>query len=168
MESGGIKNKKSGRRNEILIKDSTMYPIDSYLYDVCPSICKINFSNTTGTGFFIKLYKNDKPLFSLMTNEHIITKDMIEKNEKIEVYYNNQKKRIKISLNKNERFIQSFIDIDIDCTIVEILNKDNVNEDYFLLPDIDYKDYNYNELKNKNIYIVQFPLGKVCIILKEK
>ena len=137
-----------------------MYPIDSYLYDVCPSICKIIYHNKVGTGFFIKLYKNDKPLFSLMTNEYIITKNMIEKKEEIEVYYDNQKKRIKISLNKNERFIQSFIDIDIDCTIVEILNKDNVNEDYFLLPDIDYKDYNYNELKNKNIYIVQFPLGK--------
>ena len=83
MESGGNKNKKIGRRNEILIKDSTMYPIDSYLYDVCPSICKINFSNTTGTGFFIKLYQNDKSLFSLMTNENIITKDMIEKKKKL-------------------------------------------------------------------------------------
>jgi hypothetical protein len=79
-----------------------------------------------------------------MTNEHIITKDMIEKKEEIEVYYNNQKKRIKIPLNKNERFIQSFIDINIDCTIVEILNKDNVNENYFLLPNIDEK-INYNE-----------------------
>ena len=103
-----------------------------------------------------------------MTNEHVVEKDMIEEKETIEVYYDNQKKRIKITLNEDERFIKSFKDIDIDCTIVEILNEDNINEDYFLLPNIDYKDYNYNELKNKNIYIVQFPLGKVCIILKEK
>ena len=48
MESGGIKNKKSGRRNEILIKDSTMYPIDSCLYDVCPSICKIIYHISNG------------------------------------------------------------------------------------------------------------------------
>ena len=140
MESGGIKNKKSGRRNEILIKDSNIRPINSCLFDVCPSICKIIFSNTIGTGFFIKLYKNDEALFSLMTNEHIITKDMIEKKEEIEVYYNNQKKRIKITLNEDERFIKSYKDIDIDCTIVEILNEDNINEDYFLLPNIDFKD----------------------------
>ena len=43
-----------------------------------------------------------------MTNEHIIEKEMIEKKEEIEVYYNNQKKRIKITLNKEERFIQCY------------------------------------------------------------
>ena len=149
----GSKDKKDERKNEVLIKDSKMKSIDSCLLEVCPSICKINFSNTTGTGFLIKLYKNDEPLFSLMTNEHIITKDMIDKKEEIEIFYNNQKKRIKITLNEDERFIKSFKDINIDCTIVEILKEDNINEDYFLLPDIDYKDYNYNELKNKHIYI---------------
>ena len=34
-------------------------------------------------------------LFTLMTNEHIITKDIIEKKETIEVYYDNQKKKNK-------------------------------------------------------------------------
>ena len=53
-----------------------------------------------------------------MTNEHIITKDMIEKKETIEVYYDNQKKKIKFTLNKKKRFIQSYKDIDIDCSIV--------------------------------------------------
>ena len=86
------KNKKDRRKNEVLTKDSNIRPINSCLYDVCPSICKIIFSNTIGTGFFIKLYKSDKQLFLLMTNEHIITKDMIKKKEEIEVYYNNQKK----------------------------------------------------------------------------
>ena len=72
-----------------------------------------------------------------MTNEHIVEKDIIEKKETIEVYYDNQKKRIKITLNEDERFIQSYKeidpDIDIDCTIIEILKEDNINEDYFLL-----------------------------------
>ena len=77
------KNKKDRRKNEVLIKDSNIRPINSCLYDVCPSICKIIFSNTIGTGFFIKLYKSDKSLFLLMTNEHIITKDMIKKKKKL-------------------------------------------------------------------------------------
>ena len=103
MGSRGSKDKKDERKNEVLINDSKMKSVNSCLLEVCPSICKINFSNTTGTGFLIKLYKNDEPLFTLMTNEHIITKDMIEEKETIEVYYDNQKKRIKITLNEDER-----------------------------------------------------------------
>ena len=83
MGAHGSKNKKDGRKKEVWIKDSNIRPINSCLYDVCPSICKIIFSNTIGTGFFIKLYKSDKPLFLLMTNEHIITKDMIKKKKKL-------------------------------------------------------------------------------------
>jgi hypothetical protein len=163
MDSGGNENKKDERANEVLIPGSEMYPIDSCLYEVCRSICKIITPKKVGTGFFIKLYKNGKTLFSLMTNEHVVERGMIENKETIEVSYDNQKKRIKITLNKDERFIQSYKeidpDIDIDCTIIEILKEDNINEDYFLLPNNDYKEYNYNELINKNIYIVHFPLG---------
>ena len=67
----------------------------------------------------------------------------------------------KIILNKKARFIKSFQrELNIDCTLVEILSEDNINEDYFLLPNIDYKDYNYKQLKNKKILVVQFPEGK--------
>lgn len=122
------KNKK-GRTNETMTDGSSIHQVNSFLYEVCPSVCKIIISNLIGTGFFIKLYKGDKPLFILMTNEHIIGKAMIEKKEKIEVYYNNQKNRINLTLNKNERFLQTYREkLGIDCTIVEILGKDKVNE----------------------------------------
>ena len=146
----GVCNMEKNRKNEVEIVDSDIHQIDSFLYEVCPSICKIIFLNEIGTGFLIKLYKEDKPSFFLMTNEHIIKKDMIEKKQEIEVYYNNQKNRIKITLNKEERFIQSYKEeLEIDCTIVKMINKDNVNKDYFLLPNIDYNKNNYNELKKK-------------------
>ena len=163
MDSSGSKKEKEKekRKDEVEIDGSNIHQIDSFLYEVCPSICKIFVLNKVATGFFIKLYKDNKPLFLLMTNEHIIKKEMIEKKEEIEVYYNNQKKRIKITLNKEERFIQCYKEeLEIDCTIVEILNKDKVNEDYFLLPNIDYNANNYIELKNKLINVVQFPGGK--------
>ena len=86
-----------------------------------------------GTGFFIKLFHDNGPLFCLMTYEHIITNEIIEKNKTIEIYYDNQKKRIKIKLNKNERFIKNFSELNIDCTIVEILPNDNISEDYFFI-----------------------------------
>ena len=91
-----------------------------------------------------------------MANEHLINKEMIERKEEIEVYYKNQKNRIKITLNKEDRFIHSYKEkLNIDCTIVEIINKDDVNEEYFLLPNIDYNYNNYESLKNK----IQFPGG---------
>ena len=153
-------NKKGGKTNEILTPGSNMYPVNPYLYKVCRSICKIIYPNNVGTGFFIKLFKNGKPLLLLMTNEHVITKNMIENKQTIDVYYNNQKKKINITLDRHKRYIRRYNYINIDCTIVEIIKEDNINEDYFLLPNIDFKDYNYNQLKNKKVYIVQFPLGK--------
>ena len=93
-----------------------------------------------------------------MTCEHIITNEIIENNRTIEIYYDNQKNRIKIELNKNERFIKNFLDLNIDCTIVEILPNDNVNEDNFLIPNIDYSN-NLDNLKKKKIYIPQYPNG---------
>jgi len=146
-------------KNEIMTNNGIL-PINPNLYDVCPSICRILYSNKIGSGFLIKLHLKDKPLFCLMTNGHVITEEMIKKKDKIDVYYDNQKERIKITLNKEERFIQNFIDIGLDYTVVEILPNDNVNEKYFLLPNIDYNGDNYKSLNNKKIFIVQFPEGK--------
>ena len=70
---------------EILTPGSNMYTVNPYLYAVCRSICKISYPNGVGTGFFIKLFKNGKPLFLLMTNEHVITKNMIENKQTIDV-----------------------------------------------------------------------------------
>ena len=143
------KNNKNDRINEYEINGSKIKKINSCLYEVCKSICKIFINNNKiCSGFLIKLYKGDNEFYCIMTNEHLITKQMILSNEIIEIYYDNQKKRIKIELNKNERFIRDYKYINIDVTIIEILNKDNINEDYFLLPNL---DYNYNELINKEI-----------------
>ena len=80
---GEERNKRKDRTNEEIIPGSEMHSVNSCLYEVCRSICKIIFPNKVGTAFFIKLFKNDKPLFTLMTNEHIITKDMIEKKKQL-------------------------------------------------------------------------------------
>ena len=54
---------KCGRENEVKIPGSKMHEINPCLYDVCRSICKIKCSKHLGTGFFIRLYKIDKPFF---------------------------------------------------------------------------------------------------------
>ena len=155
-----IKNEFDSKKvNEELVNpDSPIKFIDSNVYDICPSVCKIIYLNKKGSGFLISLNLNGHPLFCLMTNEHVITDSMVKKNETIELKYDFQKKTIKIKLNKKERFIQEFTYLFIDCIIVEIVPKDEIDSKYFLLPNIDYLN-NYNILKKEEIYIPQFPNG---------
>ena len=108
-----------------------------------------------GFGFLILLYKESKPFHCLISNEHILKKEMIKTHEEIEIYYNNDKKKKKIFLNNNERFIQDFRYINIDVTIVEILSKDNINDCYFLLGNLDYIN-NFINLENNNYYMPYF------------
>ena len=154
------KNEFSGKKvNEDFVNPNSPFNfIDSNLYDICPSVCKIICGSKNGSGFLISLNLNDSQFFFLMTNEHVITDSMVKNKETIEVKYDNEKKTIKIFLNKKERFIQNFNYLFIDCTIVEIIPKDNIHERYFLLPNIDYIN-NFNVLKNEEIYIPQFPKG---------
>ena len=142
------------RKNEVEIKDKPIKEVDINLCEVTKSICKIIYDNKCGTGFLIKLFKEEKELYCLMSNEHVITKDMIESNKIITVYYNYEKKMIKLKLDKNERYIK--YNKDMDVTIIEILSEDNIKEKYFLLPDI---NNNINYI-NKDIYIPQYPEGK--------
>ena len=148
-------NSDNNRKKEVETDISKLNKVDKNLINVFPSVCKIIFKNKIGSGFLLKLKKDNKDLFCLMTNEHVITKEMIDNNETINIYYNNENKKLIITLNSVERFIKYNKKYDI--TIIEILSKDNINEDYFLLP---YTD-EINNLKNERIYIPQFPKGEL-------
>ena len=140
--------------NEVENKNSKIKEIDINLHEVCKSICKISYNNAVGTGFFLKLFKEEKELLCLMTNEHVITKEMIQFKEIINIKYNYEKKWIQIKLDEEKRYIK--YDNEMDITIIEIISDDKIKEKYFLLPNI---DNNINYI-NKDIYIVQFPEGK--------
>ena len=143
------------RINEEEIKDSNLIEIDA-LFEVCASICRISTSTGLGTGFFIKLEKKYISFFGLLTCEHVVKEKMVESKETIEVHYENQKLKLKINLNKDERFIRNYKYINIDATLIEILPKDNIPEKYFLLPNLDYIN-GYEQFEGKEIHIPQFP-----------
>ena len=150
------------RVNEFYNKKSEIREIDKNLNKVCNSICKIEFGdNNFGTGFLIKLIKNNQELFCLMTNEHVIKKEMIELKESIQVKYNYEEISLKIKLDKNERFIK--YDKKMDITIVEILENDNVDENIFLLPNISEINFILED-----IFIPQFPRGSNLSFSKGK
>ena len=142
--------------NEGIIKNSDIKIVDLNLIKAIKSICKIVYKNKYGTGFFIKLDKNGKELYCLLTNEHVIKQEMIELKQIINIYFyyeDDYEKQLEIKLNKNQRYIKS--DPTMDYTLIEIIPADKIEKKYFLLPNID----NIN-LINKDIYIVQFPEGK--------
>ena len=138
--------------NESLKKNSKIEDVDMSLNEVCKSVCKIITKNSVASGFLIKLYKEQKELYCLMTNEHVINKKMIESKDIINFYYNYEKEWKQLKLDTTQRFIK--FDSEKDFTIIEIKPDDKIKEKYFLLPNIN-KINNINE----EIYIVQFPEG---------
>ena len=150
--------------SEIEIKDELKLnnPIDdiSNIMKVAKGTVKIELDNDKGvaSGFFLKLERNNKEFYCLMTNAHVITKEMITNQEKIKIKYDNETKEINLELNEKERIIFCFMAFGIDITIIEIIPKDGIKDKtYFLNPKT---DNNYEEFIGKNIQIIQFPDGK--------
>lgn len=69
-----------------------------------------------------------------MTNEHIITRGMVEAKETIPATYNCERDYLIITLNESEREIKAFRNINLDVKIVKILPKDRIDNSFFLLP----------------------------------
>ena len=143
------------RINEVLIKNSNLKPIDKNIIKVSPSVCKISTDNIEGTGFLIKLKRNNNLLFCLMTNEHVLKREMVENKETINIKYDCETKEVNIQLDSTKRIIRDFININEDIMIVEILPKDNIEAHYFLEPELNH----IQKLKNNPIYIPQYPGG---------
>ena len=154
-------NDNENRINEIKMQKSELNSVN-ILYDACKSTVKIitktGLNVGMASGFFILLEKNNKPFHCIMTNEHVITKEMIESQKYIEIYYDNQHKKLNIKLDNTKRCIKEFRYLKLDISIVEILPEDNVNNDFFLLQNLEYT-MGYDNFLNKNIFIPQFPKG---------
>lgn len=147
------------RIEEGKINNSELISVD-LITDISKSICKIKTKNKTGSGFLIKLFKGNNIFFCLMTNEHIVTKEMIRKKDIISFDYNQEKNKKEIILNHEHRYIKEFKDMNIDATVIEILPQDNIDKNYFLLPFTDYI-YDINMLKESEIMIIQYPKNKL-------
>ena len=122
------------------------------------SLCKIisQNQNKSGRGFFIRLMKRDQDFFGLITIGSFIAEVIKEEIKKINIIYDGGNVSKEISLNSSERFIKNLTDIKMDITIIEILPKDNIPESYFLSPNLNYKQENFNELINKDIIILPY------------
>ena len=118
-------------------------------------------SQKRGTGFFAKIINenNKSELKFLVTNHHIITKDMVDNKNIIDIYFitmNNPEKELnrKIDLDENRRYIKC--DSKHDFTIIQILKTDRIYDERFLSPDLDYKKGN-EFYKGKICYLAGYP-----------
>ena len=157
--------------NEALINNN-MIQMDN-VYDICKATIKIKIetkTNRIGSGCFLKFERNNKDFYCILTNQHIIQPNMVQNKEEILIKYDNEKKYFNIKLDKTERIIECFQDNDsvqIDVTLIEIIEKDNIDDSFFLYPNIDYND-NKDQLINKDIQVLQYPGGKNNLWLKGK
>ena len=116
------------------------------------SLCRILTPNKKSFGFLIQFKNEQIDSFYLITDNQTISKNMIEDRSFITICYDNETKSREIKLNPEERLISNFT---INLSIVEILKKDDIEKDYFIFNDINYIN-NLNELKNKEILILEF------------
>ena len=157
----GVCESAQSKIKENKIVDSTLFRKDISLLQAIASLCKIKINDKISSGFLIKLFKDKKYFFCLMTNEHFITKNMVKTQESFMFYFDNGKKTKKIKLDQNERYIRDFRDMNIDSIVIEILHKDDISFDFFLLPNMDYLD-NQKQLINREIAVLQYSSGESC------
>ena len=123
---------------------------------ICRIVVETQYGKITGTGFFLAFPINSELFYFLITNNHVIKDESINNNKIIYISYE-EYKTASIKLNKNKRYIKSFIDKKLDITVVQLLDEDNISKKYFLETEPD--DLINNELINKEIYIPQYIEG---------
>ena len=129
------------------------------------NICKIKIGNEQGTGFFCKIpfRKKDNMLPVLITNNHIINENILyKKDENISIYIE-EKGWKKMDLKKRMKFTN----IDFDTTIIEIKDRDEINNflelDDIIIDDIINKIDKNDRLIDETLYIIQYPEGKLSV-----
>ena len=116
------------------------------------SLVRIEFENDyykVYTGFFLAFNIKNHETYFIITCNHLITKEDIDSKEKINIYYGKygEEKSLNIELNKRERFIKYYKDL--DATLIEVHNEDYIPKDKYLSPDL---NYNFNQQENAKIY----------------
>ena len=156
----GNDNDSSNDSKNIIYENDTKhaaYISESATDTIYNSFVRIEKGNTIGTGFFMKLIINNELKHFLFTCHHVINENDIISKLAINIFYGkkNNEKNLSIKLDNKERFIIIF-PIGKDVTVIEILNKDNIPENKFLTPDLNYK-FGYDTYKNGKYILAGYP-----------
>ena len=134
--------------------DSIPKSISEKIYN---TIVKIKLNNgTNATGFFMKMKVNNKIMKCLFTCKHVISDNDIKNKLIMKIFYGKigKEEERNIILDENIRFIRTFKNEDI--ILLEIIENDNILEDKYLEPDLNYEN-GFKTYENKNVYLAWYP-----------
>ncbi len=125
---------------------------------LCDAIVRVEIKSNIATGFFMKARIKGIQNYFLLTNYHVISQSDVDQKEDIIIYINESNSELKkiIKLDKNKRLIKCF-DKPKDVTLIEILKEDNINEDKYLIPDLNYKNEGFKDYVGKNFFLGGYP-----------
>ena len=164
IQEGFVISNKNDRVEEVLTQASSSFEnVDRLISNISKSICKIkieiNNDTVIGTGFLLKFIIDQERFYCLISNEHVLKENLIQNKHTIYMSYDNEFKGIRIQLDENERYIKAFKYMNLDITVVEIIDEDNVSKDYFLLPEIKER-INEDIISNQIYYIIYLNILK--------
>ena len=138
-------------KDEIATHHAAQIP-ESAFHKLFNAIVRIEIKDGQGTGFFLKFKKN-----YLFTNYHVIDNFDVYYKKTISIYYGIKGSEIKrqIKLDDSQRDIFCF-NKPRDVTLIQILSSDNIPEDKYLLPDLNYKN-GFNFYLNMDFYLAGYP-----------
>jgi len=122
------------------------------------SICFIEINDGGGTGFFIKfpIPSKEKPMYGLMTNNHVLNSDSVKPGNSFSIRLNGIKKEI--ILNEHDFIFTSEL---IDVTFIQ-LNDDFIKDMKLKNPHFQFLDPYFDDCKKEDeIYIFQYPNGEL-------
>ena len=121
------------------------------------SICKImKNDNPIGTGFLCYIIGEYKKRKALITAYHVLGEEDLKIGNEIKLIFNDNKEKT-IKLEDSRRIYANEKD---DITIIEIIDKDNLNKNIILeLDDSIYNNTDFKKFEDKSIYILHYPKG---------
>ena len=122
-------------------------------------VFKINIGKNVGTGFFCKIPLEDNVIFNcLITNEHVLNEKYYKQNKKIDLLINDGNEIVTIDINMKRK---TYFSEQYDITIIEIKENDGI-KDFLELDEHLFFDKENAYYKNKSLYILQYPNGKIA------
>ncbi len=135
----------------------------NFIKNLDKKICKIIFSDSYGTGFFVEFLPDENYLTKvLITNNHVLNKDYLEKYNIISIEIDKEPKEINLNVKRN-----IWTDKILDYTIIEILAEDKFDD--FLLVDENILDKNLEHKKylNSSIILPAYMENQQIFLIKE-
>ena len=163
----------SSRKEKIINDYPKIIPYDNYkkiLDQMEKNICKVKLkkSEEQGTGFFCRIPfpDIDHMLPVLITNNHIIDETILNnEKEEIDIYIKNVREFKNFDLKERKTYTSNKDKYDI--TIIELKNKDNINNfldlDDRIIDDIFMNKNSNDDFVDVPLYIIQYPKGQLSV-----